>query len=86
MCVRAICDAFKQEIHGVSVGIRKFKEGGEREGGDGRYPILKNVGALMPAARSRCWRQNLKLVAQKNTNAFSRQRAMALHLRAPGAR
>ena len=70
MCVCAICDAFKQETRGVSARIRQFKEGEETEGGDGRYPILKNVGALMPAVRSRCWRQNLKLVAQKNTNSF----------------
>ena len=64
--------------------------GGGREGrggrGDGRYPTPKNMGALMPAVKSRCWRQNLKVVAQKNTNTFLRQRAMALRLRMPGAR
>ena len=39
-----------------------------REGGGGRYPTPKNVGPLIPAAKSRFWRQNLKVVAKKNTN------------------
>jgi hypothetical protein len=38
---------------------------GEREGGDGRDPTPKNMGALMPAVKSCCWRQTLKVVAQR---------------------
>jgi organic hydroperoxide reductase OsmC/OhrA len=37
----------------------------EMEGEDGRGPTLKNMGELMPAVKSRCWRQNLKVVAQR---------------------
>jgi hypothetical protein len=38
----------------ASARTRKFK-GGEREGGDGRDPTLKNLGELMPAVASRYW-------------------------------
>jgi hypothetical protein len=37
----------------------------KREGGNGRDPTLKNIGELMPAVKSRCWRENLKVVAQR---------------------
>jgi hypothetical protein len=51
--------------YGVSTRTKKNKEGEEREGGDGCDPTLKNMGALMPAAKSHCWRQNLKVVARR---------------------
>jgi hypothetical protein len=35
---------------------RKLKEGGKRKRGDGLDSTLKNMGALMPAVKSRCWR------------------------------
>jgi len=31
----------------------------EREGGDGRDPTTRNMVKLIPAVKSRCWRQNL---------------------------
>jgi hypothetical protein len=43
---------------------------GEKEGGDGRNPTLKNVGVMMPAAKFRFWRQNLKVVAQRTQALF----------------
>jgi hypothetical protein len=43
---------------------RKIK-GGEREGGEGSDPTLKNTSELMSAVKSRCWRQNFKVVAQR---------------------
>jgi hypothetical protein len=36
------------------------------EGWDGRNSTLKKMGALMPAVKSRCWRQNWKVVAQRS--------------------
>jgi hypothetical protein len=42
-----------------------IKEGEDIEGGDGRGPTLKNMGALMLAAVSCCWGQNLKVAAQR---------------------
>jgi hypothetical protein len=44
---------------------REHKGVKEREEKDGRDPTLKNMGELMTAAKSRCWRLNLKVVAQK---------------------
>jgi hypothetical protein len=39
--------------------------GEEREGGGGRNPTPKDMSDLMPAIKSRCWRQNLKVLAQR---------------------
>jgi len=47
-----------------------FKGRRERKGGDGRDPTLKNMSELMPAEMSRCWRQNLRLVAQRTQALF----------------
>jgi len=46
----------------ASASTRKFKGGTE---GGGRDRILKNMSELMPAVKSRCWRQNLEVVAQR---------------------
>jgi hypothetical protein len=61
LCFRAICGAFKQERH---TEYLKEQNNLRREGRDGRDPSLKNIGVLMPAAKFRCWQQNLKVVAQ----------------------
>jgi hypothetical protein len=63
--------------------LRRKKRWGE---GNGSYFTLSNMYALMPAVKSRCLRQNLKVVAQKNTNTPPRRRTIALHLRKPGAK
>jgi hypothetical protein len=42
---------------------RNFKGEREREGGNGRYLTPENMSKLMPAEKSRCWRQNLKATA-----------------------
>jgi hypothetical protein len=40
-----------------------FIREGEREGGDGRDSTPKKITKLMPALKSRCWRQKLKVLA-----------------------
>jgi hypothetical protein len=45
--------------------LQKQKKVRDREGEDGRDPTLKNLSELMPAAKSRFWRQNLKVVAHR---------------------
>lgn len=54
-----------RETYGVYARTILFKEGGERERGDGRDPNPKNMAVLIPTAKSRCWRQNLKVAAQR---------------------
>jgi hypothetical protein len=44
--------------------------GGEREGGHGRDPTLKNMGGLMLAIQSRSWRNNLEVVAQRTHRRY----------------
>jgi organic hydroperoxide reductase OsmC/OhrA len=45
----------------ASARTRKF----QGKAGDGRDFTLNNTSELMPAAKSRCWGQNLEVVAQK---------------------
>jgi hypothetical protein len=44
---------------------KSLRGGAKREGGNGRDLTPKNMGALMPALKSRCQRQNEKVVAQR---------------------
>jgi len=50
----AISGAFKQNVYGAAARTRKFKGEREREGEDRRDSTPKNMGSLMPAAKSRC--------------------------------
>jgi hypothetical protein len=58
------CRIFDGRIQG-GIPDLTLRAGGEREGGDGRDITQKNISELMPAANSRYWRQNLKVVAQR---------------------
>jgi hypothetical protein len=50
----------------LPASARRIKKGlEERKGEDGRNPTLRNMGELIPAKKSRCWRQNLKMAAKK---------------------
>ena len=40
-----------RETYGVPARTREIKEGGEKEGEDGRYPTPKNKGALVHDAK-----------------------------------